>query len=192
MSDKASLRKEILTKRDSIPPAVKHARDKAIEDRMFLLPEFKTAKTVFFFASFRSEVDTFGMIGRALGEGRRVVLPRVEGRLLGLYEIRSVAELVPGYMKIPEPSALTDDRKKNINDVDAIIIPGAAFDENGNRIGYGGGFYDRLLSTLQRKVPVMAVCYEDQIVPAVPAEPHDIRIYTIITDKRVVRITDRA
>jgi len=190
--DKASLRKEILSKRDSIPPAVKKAKDRAIEDHLVQFPEFTSAKTIFFFASFRSEVNTFGMIQRALDEGRRAVLPRVEGQDLGLYEVRSLDELVPGYMKIPEPSVLTDERKITINDVDLIIVPGAAFDEAGNRVGYGGGFYDRLLAGLQKPVPVIAVCYEEQIVPAVPAEPHDIGISVILTDTRVVRATDRA
>lgn len=190
--DKTSLRKEILAIRDSIPSVVRNAKVRAIGERLFLLPEFLSAKTIFFFASFRSEVNTLGMIQRALDDGRRVVLPRVEGRNLGLYAVRSLAELVPGYMKIPEPSVLTDDRKITISDVDLIIAPGAAFDEAGNRIGYGGGFYDRLLSSLGRNIPVVAVCYEEQMVPAVPAEPHDIQIWTIITDARVVRIRDRA
>jgi len=80
------------------------------------------------------------MIRKTLAGGRRVVLPRVEGQNLGLYEIKSLDELHSGCMNIPEPSVLTDDRKVTINDVDVVVIPGAAFDERGNRIGYGGGF----------------------------------------------------
>jgi 5-formyltetrahydrofolate cyclo-ligase len=184
--DKASLRKEILSKRDSIPPAIKKIKDKGIEDRLVNLNEFRTAKTIFFFASFRSEVDTFSMIKRSLEAGKRVALPRVEGRLLGLYEIKSLAELVPGYMKIPEPSVLTEDRKMTINDVDAVIIPGAAFDQTGNRIGYGGGFYDRLLAELQKSVPIIAPTYEEQVIDAVPADPHDKKVSIIVTDRREI------
>lgn len=187
MPDKASLRKVILSIRDRIPLAVKKIKDKAIEERLFNLNEFRTVKTIFFFASFRSEVDTFGMIGRALEEGKIVVLPRVDGQNLGLYMIKSLDELVPGYMGIPEPSVLTDDRKVSINDVDAIIIPGAAFDETGNRIGYGGGFYDRLLSALQKPVPVIAPTYEEQVINYVPTEPHDRKVNIIITDIRTLR-----
>ncbi len=187
MSDKASLRIETLAKRDSIPPVVKRAKDKAIGERLFLLPEFKAARTIFFFASFRSEVNTFDMIQRALDEGRRAVLPRVEGQDLGLYEVRSLDELVPGYMKIPEPSVLTDDRKVSINDVELIIAPGAAFDEAGNRIGYGGGFYDRLLSELQKPVPVITPTYEEQVIGSVPAESHDKKVSIIVTDRREIR-----
>ncbi|MBI5075302.1 MAG: 5-formyltetrahydrofolate cyclo-ligase [Nitrospirae bacterium] len=204
MSDKTSLRKEILAKRDSIPPAAKKTKDRAIEERLFLLPEFITAKTIFFFASFRSEVDTFGMLGRALDERKRIVLPRVEGQGLGLYEIKSLDELAPGYMKIPEPKphfansrpdgadkggqgGFYDMRRVSINDVDAVIVPGAAFDETGNRIGYGGGFYDRLLAELQKPVPVIAPTYEEQVIEAVPTDSHDRKVNIIITDRREIR-----
>ncbi len=187
MQDKASLRKEILSKRDSIPPVVRIIKDKAIEERLFNLNEFKAAETIFFFASFRSEVDTIGMIRRALDEGKRVMLPRVEGQILGLYEIKCLDELAPGYMKIPEPSVLTDDRKITINGMDAIIIPGAAFDETGCRVGYGGGFYDRLLAGLQKPVPVIAPAYEEQVIDSVPSEPHDKKVTIILTDSREIR-----
>ena len=187
MSDKASFRKDILAKRDSIPQVVKQSKDRAIEERLFQIPEFIAAETIFFFASFRSEVDTFGMIKRSLEAGKRVALPRVEGRLLGLYEIKSLAELVAGYMKIPEPSVLTEDRKMTINDVDAVIIPGAAFDQTGNRIGYGGGFYDRLLAELQKPVPVIAPTYEEQVIESVPTDPHDRKVNIIVTDSREIR-----
>jgi 5-formyltetrahydrofolate cyclo-ligase len=187
MLNKSALRKEILSKRDSIPPAVKKNKDRSIEARLFNLPEFSAAKTIFFFASFRSEVDTIGMIRMSLEAGKRVVLPRVEGQNLGLYEIKSLGELGPGYMKIPEPSVLTDDRKITINDVDAVIIPGAAFDKNGNRIGYGGGFYDRLLAELQKPVAVIAPTYEEQVIESVPTDPHDKKVSIIVTDRREIR-----
>jgi len=187
LKDKAALRKEILARRDSIPAVVKKIKDSAIEERMFSIDEIKNAKAVFFFASFRSEVDTFGMIRRSLGEGKRVVLPRVEGTNLGLYAITSLDELVPGYREIPEPSDLTDDRKVSIHDVDAIIVPGAAFDRSGNRIGYGGGFYDRLLAGLQKSIPVIAPTYEEQVVDSVTADPHDKKVNIIVTDRQEIR-----
>jgi len=188
MQDKASLRKEILAKRNGIPASVKKVKDRAIEDRLFELDELKHAKTVFFFASFRSEVDTSGMIRRSLKEGKTVILPRVEGTALGLYRITGPDELIPGCMNIPEPSVLTDDRKVRINDVDAIIVPGAAFDRSGNRIGYGGGFYDRLLAQLQKPVPVIAPAYEEQVIDTVPADSHDKKVGMIVTDRRVINI----
>jgi len=185
--DKASLRKDILSIRDRIPLAVKEIKDKSIEAHLFNLNEFNSAKTISFFASFRSEVDTLGMIKKSLDAGITVVLPRVEGRELVLYQIKGLHELVPVHMGIPEPSVLTDDRKINVNDVDAIIIPGAAFDETGNRIGYGGGFYDRMLAQLQKPVPIIAPTYEEQVIKSVPTDPHDRKVNIIVTDIREIR-----
>ena len=186
MPDKAALRKEILARRDSIPAAVKEKKDRAITDRLLGIDTVIHANSVFLFASFRSEVDTFGMIRRSLDEGKKVILPRVEGTNLGLYVIRSPDELKPGYMGIPEPSVMTGDRKVSINDVEAIIVPGAAYDRSGNRIGYGGGFYDRLLAQLQKPFPVIAPAYEEQVIEAVPADPHDKKVDIIVTDRRII------
>jgi len=109
-----------------------------------------------------------------------------------LYEVKGIEELTAGYVNIPEPAVLTEERMVDINNVDAVIIPGAGFDAEGNRIGYGGGYYDRLLSSLTRHVPVVAPAYEEQIVESVPAEPHDIRADMIVTDRRVIRCAPRS
>jgi 5-formyltetrahydrofolate cyclo-ligase len=104
---------------------------------------------------------------------------------LRLYEIKELSELSAGYMGIPEP-AVTEDRERDINDVTLVIMPGAAFDPKGNRLGYGGGYYDRLLSRLRRKIPLVALAYEEQLVDSLPAGPHDIRVHMIVTDRRVI------
>jgi 5-formyltetrahydrofolate cyclo-ligase len=189
MIDKESLRKELLRRRDSIPLEVRKSKNRSILERLLSLEEIKHAGLLLLFASFRSEVDTGDMATLLINEGKRVVFPKVdrERRCLLLYEVKALAELVPGYMGIPEPSVLTDERMVGINGIDLVIIPGAGFDAEGNRIGYGGGYYDRLLSSLTRDVPVVAPAYEEQIVGAVPAEPHDIRADMIVTDRRVVR-----
>jgi len=185
--DKSSLRKEMLSRRDRIPPEVRGVKNRLILANVETLEEFISSKVIFTFASFRSEVDTTGIIRLAFSSGKRVVLPRVEGQDLGLFEIRDLAELAPGYMKIPEPSGLTDERRVGINDVDAVIIPGAAFDVRGNRIGYGGGYYDRLLAGLRKSVVVIAPAYEEQIVEAVPTDEHDKKVNILVTDRRVIR-----
>jgi len=187
MLDKAQIRQEILRKRDNIPPVVRSAKNKMILERMLSLEEFKNAGIIFFFASFRTEVDTTEMIKSAHSSGKRVLLPKVDKdrHELLLYEIRDFSELAPGYMGIPEPSF--QGRQMSINDADIVIIPGAGFDASGNRIGYGGGYYDRLLSGLQKDSPVIAPAYEEQVVDSIPSEPHDIRVQMIVTDRRVIR-----
>jgi len=187
MQDKAELRKELLRRRDNIPPEVRGAKNRMVRERLLSLDEFKNAGIVFFFASFRTEVDTAEMIKSSLSSGKRVLLPKVDKdrHELLLYEIRDFGELAPGYMGIPEPPF--SGKQMSINDADIVIIPGAGFDTSGNRIGYGGGYYDRLLSGLQKQSPVIiAPAYEEQVVDFIPSEPHDIRVQMIVTDRRLI------
>jgi len=104
-----------------------------------------------------------------------------------LHEIKDISELSPGYMGIPEPS-LSGERLVRLDDIELVIIPGSAFDCSGNRLGYGGGYYDILLSEGKRKVPVIALAYEEQLVDLIPSEVHDVKVDIIVTDKQVIRI----
>lgn len=190
MSDneiRKSIRKEVLKKRDSINPALRKVKDLFIRQRLFSLPEFINAKTIFFYAAFRSEVETLGMIRASLEWGKKIVLPKVdtENRRLKLYEIRDVNELMPGCMGIPEPS-VPEERLRGLDDIDLVVIPGAGFDVCGNRLGYGAGYYDILLAQMKKKISIVAPAYEEQIVERIPAAEHDVRIDKIVTDERVV------
>ena len=152
-----------------------------------MLPEFKQASVVFFYASFRSEVETIPSINLALKQGKRVILPVVlrKDTRLALYEIFTIDELTPGYMGIPEPS---QDGKEEValKEIDLIIIPGAVYDRRGSRIGYGGGYYDRLLASMDRDIPIIAPAFKEQIVDDIPTEPHDKKVTIIVTDDEVI------
>ena len=191
MTDKSNLRAELMKKRDAIPTEVRRAKDRLIRERLLALDEIKVSNLIFFFASFRSEIDTLEPMTLLLAEGKRIVLPKVDRKnhLLLLYEIKSIEELVPGYMGIPEPAVLSEERTITVNDIEAVVIPGAGFDEAGNRIGYGGGYYDRLLASIGKDLPVIAPAYEEQITESIPSEPHDIKVTMIVTDRRVIRCT---
>lgn len=140
-----------------------------------------------FFASFRSEVETEGMIRRAIRSGKRVVLPKVAGKELALYEIKDFdSDVATGAWGIPEPKPLTP---AGLGDIDLMIVPGAAFDEQGNRLGYGAGFYDKLLPAFRGTT--VALTFEAQIRKSLPAEKHDVPIKKIVTEKRVIT-TQRA
>jgi 5-formyltetrahydrofolate cyclo-ligase len=180
---KIEIRKQVLAARDAMPPDERKAASREIEERLFFLPEFTSARIIMFFASFRSEVDTLPMIRRALISGKRVVLPKVKGKDLGLFEIRDfVKDVTPGAWGIPEPREL---RSVKLDEIDLILVPGAAFDERGNRIGYGAGFYDKLLITFKKMT--VALAFEAQIVPQVPADLHDVPVKKIVTEKRVIK-----
>lgn len=183
MIDKTAIRKGILFRRDSI--AAKDIKDEKIMARLLELPEFKAALTILFYASFKSEVETITLIKHCVSTGRKTVLPKVNDNKtdLLLYEIKDIAEIAPGYYGIPEPPAMPD-RKMDVQNIDLIIVPGVAFDEKCNRLGYGKGFYDKLLKF--KKSPAVALSYEEQIVPSLPSGPHDIKVDKIITDRRII------
>ena len=179
---KNAIRKKVLAARDALSPVERTVKSREIEERLFFLPEFKSARVILFFASFRSEVDTGPMIRRALAFGKRVVLPKVTGAELALHEISDLdRDVSPGTWGIPEPHG---PEPVTLEEIDLIIVPGAAYDEQGNRVGYGAGFYDKLLTAF-RKMTV-ALAFEAQIVPNVPTEMHDIPIKKIVTERRII------
>jgi 5-formyltetrahydrofolate cyclo-ligase len=187
---KNTIRKEVLGRRNAVPPEVKRIKDSLIKEMLFSLPEFGGAGTVLCYASFRSEVDTAGIIRESIAGGKRVVLPKVDGerRRLELYEVKDVSELSPGYVGIPEPS-LTEDRSIGIEGIELVIMPGAGFDLSGNRLGYGGGYYDILLAGSGKGTLKIALAYEEQIVDSIPSEDHDVKVDIVVTDKRIIRVS---
>jgi len=169
-------------------PDERAAKNLIIRQNLCRIPEYNNARTILFYASFRTEVETFTLIRESLSAGKRVVLPKVDrGHGLALYEIRHTDELSPGCMGIPEPH-LQNDRLVSIWEIDVVIIPGAGYDRSGNRLGYGKGCYDMLLSGMKGKVFIIAPAYEEQIIGHISAEGHDVRVDMIVTDKQVVRV----
>ncbi|MDP2167330.1 MAG: 5-formyltetrahydrofolate cyclo-ligase [Thermodesulfovibrionales bacterium] len=187
MTSKDHIRSEILKNRDAIPPQVRRAKGSAIKERLFSLREFKEAKKILFYASFKTEVETSGMIADSLSTGKKVMLPKVdmESSSLKIYEITGLEELQAGYMGIPEPAS-SPDKLRAADDADLVVMPGAAFDEHGGRLGYGKGYYDKMLSGMKKETLLIALAYEEQITGEIPIESHDTRVDAIITDTRVI------
>ncbi len=184
-AEKVIIRKEVLFQRDSITDKQRISKHLRIKETLLNLPEFKDARIILFYASFRSEVDTFDLIKYCLAEGRSIALPKVdtENNRLLLYEIEDIGEVFKGYCGIQEPS-VSELRKKHVSDIDLVIVPGVAFDEHCNRLGYGKGFYDKLLA--EAKANAIGLAYEEQIVESLPSEIYDIKMDKIITDKRII------
>ncbi|MDA8099689.1 MAG: 5-formyltetrahydrofolate cyclo-ligase [Nitrospiraceae bacterium] len=184
---KHTIRKQILDARHHLPPEQRRSKSAEIEARLFGLTEFREAKVLLFFASFQSEVETHHMIRRALAEGKRVVLPKVKGRELDLFEIANFdRDVIPGAWGIPEPAG---GRLVALADIDLIIVPGAAFDQQGNRVGYGAGFYDKLLQGHAK--PTVAIAFDLQIVHQVPADRHDVPVKKIVTESRTITASSK-
>jgi len=186
---KGELRRKILMIRDRMPASLRSQKDMRIRETLFSLPEFLSAQTIILYASFRSEVATYGLIQESISMGKKLFLPKVDAynARLDLYVIRDIGELSPGFMGIPEPN-LADFRIGNINDADIVIVPGVAFDVVGSRLGYGMGYYDKLLSMRKKLSPVVALAYDEQLVKEIPADEHDVRVDIIITDRQLIRV----
>lgn len=186
--NKHDIRQRLRKVRDGIKQEVKVRMDARIREALFALPEFASAQTVLCYASFRSEVETFGIMQRAREMDKRIVVPRVFSaqHVLILYEIMSTDELKPGYRGIKEPPAKKE-RELPLRDIHLVLIPGIAFDPAGNRLGYGGGYYDILLEGKPKGMPVVALAYEEQMVVSLPSEPHDVRVDIVVTPERVIR-----
>ena len=190
---KKRLREKLLKARDSIPIELKSVKESEIEKRLFSLDVFKHAETILMYVSFRSEVSSRTSINTIIKLGKRLVLPLVDTRhkVLKLYEVQSTDELKPGYMGILEPGILRY-RRCSLKEIDLVIIPGTGFDPKGNRLGYGGGYYDKLLSMESRElaevtpITTIALAFEEQIGEEIPSEPHDIKVDMIVTDKRLI------
>ncbi len=186
---KKALRREAIKRRGSISREDKKKKDTHIKDRLMSLREYREANNIVLFASFRSEVNTFPIIEDALMKDKKVIMPKVDDqkKRLMLYSIRNVSELENGYMDIPEPS-VEKDREMSPEYVDLVLMPGVAFDEAGGRLGYGGGYYDRLIGEMKERPSLIAVAYEEQIMSTIPVTEHDIRPDKIVTDTRIIDV----
>lgn len=189
MKIKQDLRKTILVKRDLLTAQEITQKSLEIKKRLFNLLEFKEARWISFYLSFRNEVKTYEMIKEALRLDKRIVVPVVEEkRSLSLSELKDFEhELEIGKFGILEPK-VEYKRKVNLEKVELIIVPGVVFDTKGNRIGYGGGYYDNLLPKIKNGL-FIGLAYECQIVPHIPTKDSDIPVHKIITENRILTCT---
>jgi len=183
---KAALRRAVLLRRDALPGGERALLSGRIVAAILGLPTYQEADAVLAYASFGTELQTDGLLRRVLDDGKALVLPRVERSGLGLYEVRDLAmDLAPGTWGIREPRpdrCLPADPGR----VGFALTPGVAFDRRARRLGYGGGFYDRLLAGgLPEGTPLVSGAFEVQIVDEVPTDPHDASVDFVITEKEV-------
>ncbi len=186
--NKAKTRQLALAERDGLDTGSRQEKDRLITRKFLELAEYQQAETVLLYVSFRSEVGTFNLIEHALKQGKQVAVPKVfrEARRLRLYRITSMDELVEGYHGIYEPP-VNAGRELDTGSIDVIAVPGVAFDASGCRVGYGGGYYDRLLKTVPLKTTRVALAYKTQMMESVPIEPHDQRVNKIVTENGIIK-----
>ena len=182
---KKALRARILAARDALDAVQRSAGAQAIASRIAVLPSFDGATTVLATLPFGSEWDLRPLAQAALDRGKSIVLPRVDAatRRLVLHRVDDLdADVSPGFRGIPEPVPRTAIVRPA--DVDCVLVPGVAFDPAGRRLGYGGGYYDRLLPHLRPGVPRIAGAFDVQIVDEVPVDAHDLAVDVVVTPTR--------
>ena len=178
--DKQSLRKEIKNKKRQFTSQELCELSFPVVMRLLSHPRIKTAKTVMLYYSLPDEVDTHTLVDSLLMSGKHILLPRVTGE--GTMELRRYtgpSDLAKGAYNIMEP---TGDVFDDYAAIDLAVIPGVAFDSDGNRMGRGKGYYDRLLPQLGCAYKI-GICFDFQLVESIECEEHDIKMDEVISGK---------
>jgi 5-formyltetrahydrofolate cyclo-ligase len=138
--------------------------------------EYRAAKTLYLYLPYNQEVRTVPLLEKAIADGKAVAVPKVYDDTMRFIYITSMEQTATGYSGIPEPIA----DEPVANDPTALVLmPGLAFDKEGHRIGYGGGFYDKFLAE-EPAHPTVALCYDFQIVEDLPVEDFDIPVGRVL------------
>jgi 5-formyltetrahydrofolate cyclo-ligase len=180
---KQAIRKKMRGVRAALPESARAARSTKLIDRVFELDAYQQAGVVLAFASLEHEVDTGRLVDAVRATKKRLVLPRVTDNQLTLHEVFDDTKLQPGSFSVPEPTA--DAPRVEPGIVEFALIPALAVDVYGFRIGYGGGYYDRLIPSLVH-ASTCAVAFDFQLVAEVPAFSFDVAVDWVVTDTRTV------
>jgi len=190
MIDGKQLRKEILKARDTLSAEEIREKSGTICKQLLALPEIQQSTSIFLYVSFRSEVATTDLLARLIAAGKTVSVPITYLKAPRIDAIRitdPAKDLVPGYCDIPEPRK--DILTSNVvapETIDAIILPGSVFDLRCGRFGYGGGFYDRFVSSAPSAVRI-GLAFDLQIVERAPLQDHDELLDMVVTESRIIR-----
>jgi 5-formyltetrahydrofolate cyclo-ligase len=184
---KKQTRKKLILIRKNLSKEYVFENSKKIKNRLFNLNEFKKASTILFYVSYNNEVFTHEMIRELLTSKKNIVVPISDkkNRTLILSKLENWNDLSIGSYNILEPK---NNRIKQVNldIIDLIIVPGVGFDEKGNRIGHGKGYYDKLLRN-SKKAKSIGLTFECQILEKIPTGKYDIPVDVIVTEERIIK-----
>lgn len=174
--DKTELRREIRARKRAMTEAEIEERSARLAQLFFASRAYQNAKTIYGYLPYNQEVRTVPMLERALKDGKKVAVPKVYGDEMKFLYLDDLTAVAKGYAGIPEPIA---DEPVAQDETALVLMPGLAFDPQGHRIGYGGGFYDKFLAA-EPHHPTLALCYEFQMLPKLDVEDHDIPVDTVL------------
>lgn len=184
---KDRLRKSIEKKRNTLSTSEVLEKSSRIKKRIFEMDLFRDAQTILFYVSYGNEVYTHDMIKESISLGKTVVVPKsvTKNNALILSRLTDWNNLEVGAYNILEPKQESIEQV-DVESIDLIIVPGVVFDESGNRIGHGKGYYDRLLNDSQN-IPNIGLAFELQMIDNIESEKHDEKIDVIITEDRIMK-----
>ena len=174
--DKKELRRTIRERKRAMTEEEIVSRSEKLGQLFAQSEAYKAAKTIYGYLPYNQEVRTVPMLEQALKDGKRVAVPKVYGDEMKFLYLDDLSQVEKGYAGIPEPIA---DEPVADDDTALVLMPGLAFDPQGHRIGYGGGFYDKFLAA-EPNHPTLALCYEFQMLPELHTEEHDIPVDTVL------------
>ena len=186
---KQSLRQRIIAVRQQLADEERTRLSHAIAARIASLDAYRTAKTVLVYMNFGAEFAAGIFTQQALRDGKRVLLPKVNRSTneLDIYQVTDLQhDLAPGMWDISEPLVERCARVDALEEVDFILLPGVAFGRDGARLGYGGGFYDKLLARLTHRPALVAGAYAMQIVEGIPQEANDRKVEWLVTENETI------
>lgn len=170
--DKKELRRQIREKKRAMTQEEIISRSTRLGELLRSSQVYKDAETIYFYLPYNQEVRTVPMLEQAIRDGKKVAVPKVYGDDMKFLYLEDLSRIGKGYAGIPEP---IDDEPVAEDPRALVLMPGLAFDPEGHRIGYGGGFYDKFLAR-EPEHPTVALCYEFQMLPKVETEEFDIPV----------------
>lgn len=174
--DKKALRRAIREQKRAMTEAEIVSRSEKLGELFVNTEVYRTAKTLYGYLPYNQEVRTVPMLQQALRDGKKVAVPKIYGDTMKFLYLDDLSRVEKNEMGIPEP---VDDTPVADDPTALVLMPGVAFTRKGDRMGYGGGFYDRFLAE-EPNHPTLALCYEFQIVESLPTEEFDIPVDTVL------------
>ncbi len=174
--DKNALRAEIRAKKRAMTAQEIEEKSAALAKAFYETAEYKNAKTIYGYLPYNQEVRTTQMLAHALADGKQVAVPKVYGDEMKFILLSDLSQVAKGYAGIPEPIA---DGPVAADPTALVLMPGLAFDPEGHRLGYGGGFYDKFLAA-EPDHPTLALCYDFQMLPHLDTESYDIPVDRVL------------
>lgn len=184
-----TLRQKVLAARDCLSSFEREEKSISISSRVMGIPEVTVAQIILVYMHFRSEVQTSEIIRQMFAANQIVTIPYTRPNTSQLVAVKVTNldhQVAPGYWGIPEPkSEFVENSSCDPGTIDLVIIPGSVFDKFGGRLGYGGGYYDRLLTNEAPEAVRVGIAFELQLVDRVPIEPHDQFMDFVVTEENL-------